>query len=120
MRVRLSTVRRRLETQRTELETAVQRGLVSRTAALERLTISLGRASETFLLRRRSHLERSQSSLQALSPTAILARGYALVFDAEGRLLKDAAQLKVGDQVTTRLGRGRFAAEVGEVTEGET
>jgi exodeoxyribonuclease VII large subunit len=120
MRVRLSTMRRRLETQRTELETAVQRGLVSRTAALERLTISLGRASETFLLRRRSHLERSQSSLQALSPTAILARGYALVFDAEGRLLKDAAQLKLGDQVTTRLGRGRFAAEVGEVTEGET
>ena len=42
------------------------------------------------LLRRRSRWERLHSSLQALSPKAILARGYALVFDAEGRLVKQA------------------------------
>jgi exodeoxyribonuclease VII large subunit len=64
------------------------------------------------LLRRRSRWERLHSNLQALSPKAILARGYALVFDATGHLVKQAAQLKAGEQVRTQLGRGEFTAEV--------
>ena len=48
------------------------------------------------LLRRRARWQQLHSSLEALSPKAILARGYALVFDDEGRLVKQAAQLKPG------------------------
>ena len=54
-------------------------------------------------------------NLAALSPTAILSRGYALVFDAAGNLIKDASQLKTGDAVRAQLGRGEFTAEVKDV-----
>ncbi len=42
---------------------------------------------------RRSRLERATGQMDALSPLAILERGYALVFDASGKLVKDAARL---------------------------
>ena len=64
------------------------------------------------LLERHARLDRSSAQLQALSPLNILGRGYALVFDAEGRLVKDAAQLKAGDEISARLARGRVAATV--------
>ena len=47
-----------------------------------------------------------------LSPIAILDRGYALVFDASGQLLKDANQLKAGDEIRARLSRGEVEATV--------
>jgi ribosomal 50S subunit-recycling heat shock protein len=37
------------------------------------------------------------------------------VFDANGQLIKQASQLKTGDQVRTLLGEGEFAAKVGQV-----
>ena len=43
---------------------------------------------------------------------AILNRGYALVFDAKGELVKDAALLRAGDEVSARLARGRIRARV--------
>ena len=81
--------------------------LLAHRTGVDRLTVALGRATETVLLRRRSRWERLHGSLQALSPKAILARGYALVFDASGQLVKRASQLKPGDQVRTQLGPGR-------------
>src|SRR5215469_3037616 len=74
------------------------------------------RAAENVLLARRSHIEGLHGRLQALSPTAILSRGYALVFDASGRLAKDASQLKLGDSVRARLGHGEFSAEVKRIS----
>ena len=41
--------------------------------------------------------------LEALSPLAILNRGYALVFDSAGMLLKDAERVKPGDEISARL-----------------
>jgi exodeoxyribonuclease VII large subunit len=42
----------------------------------------------------------------------ILDRGYALVFDASGALIKDAAQLSPGEEISARVARGSFTAEV--------
>lgn len=50
--------------------------------------------------------------LDALSPLAVLERGYSITFDEKGRIVKVAAQLKPGDQVDTRLHRGRFTSRV--------
>ena len=50
--------------------------------------------------------------MSGLSPKAVLARGYALVFDAAGNLVKDALQLKRGEAVRAQLGRGEFTAKV--------
>lgn len=115
LRVRAGAMRRQLDSRTAELISAVPRLLVRQRTGLERLTVALGRASETALLRRRSRWERLHSNLVALSPKAILARGYALVFDAEGRLVKHASQLRIGDMVRTQLGRGEFTAEVDQV-----
>jgi len=115
VRVRLATTRRQLEQRTTELHSQAQRLLAGKEIQLDRLTASMGRAEETILLRRRSRWERLHGSLSALSPKAILSRGYALVFDARGILVKDAAQLHKGDSVRTQLGRGEFVAAVEEV-----
>jgi exodeoxyribonuclease VII large subunit len=47
-----------------------------------------------------------------LSPLAILERGYALVFDARGRLLKDLRGINVGDEISARLAHGELRAAV--------
>ncbi len=84
-------------------------------AVLQRLeaeVAKLAAITHTRLLESRGALDRQTASLEALSPVAILNRGYALVFDAKGRLVKDAARLKAGDELSARLARGRVRARV--------
>jgi exodeoxyribonuclease VII large subunit len=115
VRMRLATTRRQLEQRTAELQTHAQRLLAGKQTQLDQFCASIGRAAETIVLRRRSRWERLHSSLSALSPKAILARGYALVFDSKDNLVKDAAQLQKGDAVRTQLGRGEFTAAVDDV-----
>jgi len=122
MRVRLTDTRRQLERRDAALEALTARLLSEKTNRVVQLTASLSRATETLVMLRRSRWERIYTSLTALSPKAILSRGYALVFDAAGNLVKDASQLTSGDRVRAQLGHGEFAAEVksiilGSVTE---
>jgi len=116
LRVRTGTMRRQLDVRTAQLETAMSRLLVARRTQLDRLSTALQSAEQAILLRRRARWERLQSSLLTLSPKAILGRGYALVFDASGRLVREVAQLKVGDQVRTQLGEGEFSARVEKTT----
>jgi exodeoxyribonuclease VII large subunit len=69
-------------------------------------------AARTILLQRRSKLDQLSGQLEALSPLAILERGYALVFDASGKMVKDAAQLGQGDEISATLARGTFTATI--------
>jgi exodeoxyribonuclease VII large subunit len=115
LRVRAGEMRRRLASDTAELGSAISLVLLGRHTQLDRITVALDRASENVLLRRRSSWERLHSNLMALSPNAILARGYALVFDASGRLVKQASQLTSGDMVRTQLGEGEFTARVDQV-----
>ncbi len=69
------------------------------------------------LLQHRVRSERLQTALESLSPLAILARGYALVFDAQGNLLKDATGLSPGDEITARLAHGKIHASVTKKTQ---
>ena len=45
-------------------------------------------------------------------PLNILERGYALVFDSTGALVKDAALLAPGAEVIARVAQGSFTAEL--------
>jgi exodeoxyribonuclease VII large subunit len=80
--------------------------------ALEAQTASLAAMIRRRMLQNRSALERTMASLEALSPLSILNRGYALVFDAHGALVKDAESVRAGDEVSARLARGRIRARV--------
>src|SRR5207248_5614747 len=52
-------------------------------------TAALVSIMRNVLLQYRVRSERLQTALESLSPLAILERGYALVFDSQGKLLKD-------------------------------
>jgi exodeoxyribonuclease VII large subunit len=73
---------------------------------------AMAAGTRAILLQRRSRLDRLSSQLAALSPLAILERGYALVFDASGKLVKDAARLGQGDEIRATLARGTFTATI--------
>ncbi|MGH9522367.1 MAG: exodeoxyribonuclease VII large subunit, partial [Terriglobales bacterium] len=64
------------------------------------------------LVRLRSRLDGAQGRLDALSPLNILERGYSLIFDANGTLVKDASQVNEGDAIRARLHRGEIRAKV--------
>jgi exodeoxyribonuclease VII large subunit len=66
-------------------------------------------------MRRRSRLEQATGTLAALSPVAILERGYSLIFSADGSLVKSAAQLAPGDLIRARLAQGEANARVESV-----
>jgi len=54
--------------------------------------------------------------LEALSPLAVLSRGYSLSMRIpEGDIIKDAFQIKAGDDVKTTLSKGSFISRVREV-----
>jgi exodeoxyribonuclease VII large subunit len=78
---------------------------------------AMGAATRNLLLQRRARLERLASQIEALSPVAILDRGYALVFDVSGKLVKDAAQVKVGEDIRARVARGEIDATVKKTSE---
>jgi exodeoxyribonuclease VII large subunit len=63
--------------------------------------------------RRRAVLARLAASLDGLSPLAVLARGYALVWDeAGGHLVRDASSVETGQGLRIRLHRGALRAAV--------
>ncbi len=96
-RLRAQDLRYRLEGMRRELE--------SRSAAV----VAGARA---LLLARRSRLEQLAARLEALSPLNILERGYALVFDSAGTLVKSSQQVQPGDEITAQLHRGKIRATI--------
>jgi exodeoxyribonuclease VII large subunit len=109
-----------LEKQRRRFETLsaairhydVRRVLEGMRKDLDARTTAVISAARNLLLERKVRVERMDTALQALSPLGILERGYALVFDASGRLLKDAAKVKAGDEISARLAKGTVRATV--------
>jgi exodeoxyribonuclease VII large subunit len=69
-------------------------------------------AMETSLQDARERLGLAAASLDALSPLAVLHRGYAIAQDASGKPLRDAAAVKAGDEVRVRLSKGRLNTRV--------
>jgi exodeoxyribonuclease VII large subunit len=73
---------------------------------------ALAGAMRNVLLLHKTRAERLRTALESLSPLAVLERGYALVFDASGKLLKDAGSTEVGQEISARLARGEIVARV--------
>lgn len=111
-RLDTASARVRAHDLRTKL-TAMRRDVESRTGSLAAVTRNV-------LLHHRAHLDRLSAQLEALSPIAILDRGYALVFDSSGNLVKDAAHLSMGETVRTRVAAGQFSAQVTKISKEST
>jgi exodeoxyribonuclease VII large subunit len=95
LRLRFAEARRRIETARASLEHRLRL----------RLTRSHGR------------LDPLVANLTQLSPLKILDRGYAIVTNPRGEIVKAADQAPAGSNVGIRLAQGRLTAEVTKTTE---
>src|ERR1043166_3621130 len=60
----------------------------------------------------RERLALAAASLDALSPLAVLQRGYAIAQDAAGKPLRDAASVSPGDELTVRLAKGKLGTRI--------
>jgi len=118
---RLELLRRRLES------LAAKRVLTNPLAAVEEKRLLLDRirrdlchVAETRLSGPGRRLAALSASLDALSPLKALGRGFAVVTDSGGRVLRDAAQAPLGSRVVNRLAKGKLYCRVEEsVTEEE-
>jgi exodeoxyribonuclease VII large subunit len=94
----------------------IQQLALRREALAQRLNAALGQDIE----RRRKALASAVRALNAVSPLATLARGYAIVTRLPERIIvRDARQARAGDQIEARLARGRLVCTVNQ-TEEET
>jgi exodeoxyribonuclease VII large subunit len=79
---------------------------------LERRSADLSVRAERLLRAKRERLDRLRLQLEERSPLRVLERGYAIATDAAGNVLRDAAQVSLGDSVAVQLYRGRLTTEV--------
>lgn len=115
-RAGLRRERRRWERQQAFLLHFDLRGKQERdTLRLNRHVASLGHGARVLLMKRGGKFESLAAQLLSLSPRRILERGYAIAFDPAGKVLKDAAQVSPGQEVTLRLARGALASKVEKV-----
>jgi len=85
-------------------------------ARFDAASSSCDAAMEYKLQQGRERLALAAASLDALSPLGVLQRGYAIAQDASGKLLRDAASVAQGDEVSVRLAKGKLKTRV-EATE---
>lgn len=65
----------------------------------------------TLMVQRRQRLESLAAQLELLNPQRTLERGYAMVLDSKGRILRTPKELRPREMMTVRLAEG--SAEVG-------
>jgi exodeoxyribonuclease VII large subunit len=104
-------LRERIERSRAGLERGARRTLERARAQVEHAHERLGRAPALAVERKRARLEHAAGRLRALSPSATLERGYAIVRSGAG-IVRSAAAVAPGDPIEVEVADGRFGARV--------
>jgi len=113
---------RRLEASRRRLAQAsvrLERGRPDTGAharSLEQLGLRLSRATAQFLAARGRHLDALADHLLHLNPEAVLTRGYSIVRNHEGTVVRDATALKTGEELRLQFAIGAARAKVTEAS----
>lgn len=79
---------------------------------LDAIDARMSRAQKELLLRANARHTRVHGLLQTLSPLAVLSRGYSLVFDETGKLVRDASDTREGSVITTRFSQSTLTSRV--------
>ncbi len=69
-------------------------------------------SAKSFIEKSRNFLEVKKASLDALSPLAILNRGYAIVLNKEGKVVKDSTQVEIGESIEIKIAEGKLTSIV--------
>ena len=97
-----------------DLQSGLLRGLKtaarSRGLVLQNLAGRFLRAKPSLVLKtRRENLRQLEKRLHSLGPEQVLTRGYSITTDAAtGKVLRDAAKVKAGQKLQTRLAKGEI------------
>jgi exodeoxyribonuclease VII large subunit len=98
-----------------------RQGIAARVATTHRrlqgIDQRLHRTSLEIMNTRQTRLDRASARLEALSPLAVLSRGYAIVYSADGTLLRSARETSAGQTIRARLAHGTLEAEVTQISE---
>lgn len=81
---------------------------------LQTATERLLRTATRTVSANQTRLDRSTARLEALSPLAVLSRGYALVYAENGILLRSATDTSPGQTIRARLAEGTLTAKVSD------
>jgi exodeoxyribonuclease VII large subunit len=76
------------------------------------------RAGERTLVRNRERADAAAQRLGSVNPLAVLARGFSLTRADGGGVVRDAASLRLGDRIRTRLANGEVVSRVEAIGNG--
>jgi len=116
MQHKLARARQREQVALTRLiKLNLSQGIVLRREAHANQCRSMVMALRGGIDRARSRLQLAAGKLNALSPLAILERGYAICRNKDGTILKDSDKAVVGDPVNVKLSRGGLLCRVDQI-----
>ena len=108
---RLRIFLQRLDELSGRLSKAIPLFLVSLQTQLATHSRELGRQANLQLKSNQQRLQSATQRLQAYSPLAVLERGFAIVTNSEGAIVRDSSQVADGDELDIQLARGRLRAK---------
>lgn len=104
--------RERLDAARTGMSTAARGAARQASQRTDHLQLALDHALRMARAAARARLEQRAGRLAALSPLGVLGRGYSITCTTDGNVVTDAARLRRGDLLRTRLARGEVESDV--------
>ncbi|MDB4894000.1 MAG: exodeoxyribonuclease large subunit [Firmicutes bacterium] len=126
LRARLVTVaRRQVERKRLKLKALAERPVLLRPQGrllqdrqrLDELVRRLGYTGGQMVRRQRQSVAGLAGRLDALSPLAVLSRGYSITRDESGHVVKSVAEVSIGQKLSVMLHKGQLTARVEEIGE---
>ncbi len=101
---------------RSRFEAAMPKTLERRREDCDRHAARLENLGAHLTDRGQAQISRYAASLDALSPLKVLSRGYAIAKDEAGHVVKSAADVEVGQDLTVQLGQGSVRTQVVSTT----
>ena len=109
--MRLDSEYRKIENYRMRIPSAVTRRITDARMSLALIQKDMARAIPAYLSTQQHRLALLKQRIADASPERILAKGYSITLK-DGKIVTDSAQLKEGDEVTTRLSKGEVKSIV--------
>ena len=86
--------------------------ILDRKNSLQKNHQSLKTLIQAFINKFQSRLVTFEKVIKSIDPQNVLDRGYSLITNEEGNVIKDTAQINEGEKITAKLAKGSFGANV--------
>jgi exodeoxyribonuclease VII large subunit len=101
----------RLETLFSQMLSTMQQKMVTQQNRIEAIESRIPMVLSRNMMEKRHLLEMMEEKTRSLDPTLLLQRGYSITLH-QGKVVKDASALTLGDEIETRLASGKITSKV--------